>query len=139
MVTCGQEASACVHVAGFINTGRERQQPVVWGQAVLKGRGLSGVHPSKPVEVAKGVCHSLTYLGGQGRGSLVDRPWFGCRWWFLVEWVSGRFEGTGTIEVYPSKPVGVAEDVSHSLTCLGGQGRVSSVDLPWFWNRRSNT
>jgi hypothetical protein len=53
-----------------------------WDQAVLKGRGLPGKvsTPSKPVEVAKDVSHSLTCLGGQGCVSRVDLPWFGCRW-----------------------------------------------------------
>jgi hypothetical protein len=36
------------------------------GRAVLKGRGLSDVHPSKPVGVTEDVSHSLTCLGGQG-------------------------------------------------------------------------
>jgi hypothetical protein len=88
--------------------------------------------PSKPVEVVKEVSHSLTCLGGQGRESLVDLPWFGNRRGNSCSML-GRavLKGRGLLGVHPFKTGWVAEDVSHSLTCLGGQG-VSSVDLPWF-------
>jgi hypothetical protein len=94
---------------------------------------------SKPVKVVKEVSHSLTCLGGQGRESLVDLPWFrNHRSNSCLELDRAVLKGRGLLGVHPFK-TGKDRDVSHSLTCLGGQGRGSSVDLPWLWNRRRNT